>query len=77
MAASYQSPRKWHRSRLDRRRCPNSDVRISLGDGNDDLAGILLRANASALSNGGGTDHFIENMLARDPLIIVGFEDFT
>jgi hypothetical protein len=57
---------------------PNTDVRVFLGDGKDDLAGVLIRANASATFNGGGgADHFIENMLTTDPLIIIGFEDFS
>jgi hypothetical protein len=56
----------------------NAAVRIFLGAGNDDLAGVLLRDNASGLFNGGeGTDHFFENMLTTDPLIITGFEDFS
>jgi hypothetical protein len=56
----------------------NAAVRIFLGAGNDSLAGVLLRDSASAIFNGGdGTDHFFENTLTTDPLIIIGFEDFT
>lgn len=56
----------------------NTSVRISLGGGNDDLAGTLIRANASATFDGGaGTDRFIENMLTTDPLLIIGFENFS
>jgi hypothetical protein len=56
----------------------NAAVRIFLGAGNDSLAGVLLRDSASAIFNGGdGTDHFLESMLTTDPLIIIGFEDFT
>jgi hypothetical protein len=56
----------------------NTDVRISLGEGADELAGTLLRANASAtFDGGGGTDRFVENLLTTEPLVIIGFENFT
>jgi len=56
----------------------NAAVRIFLGAGDDDLAGSLLRDNVSATFNGGdNTDHFFENMLTTDPLIIIGFENFS
>jgi hypothetical protein len=56
----------------------NAAVKMFLGAGNDSLAGSLLRDSRSGTYDGGdGTDHFFENMLTTDPLIIIGFEDFT
>jgi len=57
---------------------PNAIIKVSLGGGNDSLAGTILRDPISATYDGGdGTDRFFENMLSADPLIIIGFEDFT
>lgn len=56
----------------------NATVKVSLGAGNDSLAGSLLRDPVSATYNGGaGTDHFLEVTLTADPLVIISFEDFT
>jgi hypothetical protein len=51
---------------------------IALGAGNDVLGGTLLDTVKSANFNGGaGTDHFVENTLVADPIVIRSFEDFS
>jgi hypothetical protein len=56
----------------------NAKLAISLGAGGDSLAGVLIRNSVSAVFDGGaGVDHFFEITLTGDPLIIVGFEDFS
>jgi hypothetical protein len=56
----------------------NAAIKMILGAGTDTLAGTLLRNASSATFDGGdGIDHFVENMLTTDPLIIIGFEDFS
>jgi hypothetical protein len=56
----------------------NAKLAISLGAGADTLAGALMRNSVSAVFDGGaGVDRFIENTLTGNPLLIVGFEDFS
>lgn len=57
---------------------PNAVIKISLGAGADSLAGTILRNPVAATYHGGdGTDRFFENNLTANPLIIIGFEDFS
>lgn len=56
----------------------NAKLSIFTGAGADELAGSLLRNSVSAYFAGGaGVDHFYENNLTGDPILIIGFENFT